>query len=254
MNKISVIIHTFNNEKILRKCLESVKDFDEIIICDMYSTDKTLEIAKEYNCKIVMHDKIDIVEPARNFAIKQASNNWVLIVDSDEEISVSLRQYLYNFISTNNDYSAIKIPRINIFWGIQNEITYPDYVLRFAKRDEIFWPSEIHSQPKINGNIYTIPKENKNLAFIHYTCNSPSELVNTVNKYTDFELKKLIDSKKTHFSMGFAIWKSFVLILEKFFLKHGYKNGIDGLILSIFCGFYKFLAYTKFYLYLKNKK
>ena len=78
MNKISVIIHTYNNEKIIAECLEAVKNFDEIIICDMYSSDKTLEIAKKYNCKIVMHEKTEIVEPARNFAISQASNEWVL--------------------------------------------------------------------------------------------------------------------------------------------------------------------------------
>ena len=90
MGKISVVINTCNNEKIIRECLESVKNFDEIVICDMYSEDKTLEIAKEYNCKIVMHEKTGWVEPARNFAISHATNEWVLVVDSDEIITEEL--------------------------------------------------------------------------------------------------------------------------------------------------------------------
>jgi glycosyltransferase involved in cell wall biosynthesis len=79
--KISVVIHTFNSEKFLERVLSSVKDFDEIIICDMYSTDRTQEIAQKYNCKIIYHEKCEIPESARNFAIRAASNEWILVVD-----------------------------------------------------------------------------------------------------------------------------------------------------------------------------
>ncbi len=254
MNKISVIIHTYNNEKIIAECLEAVKDFDEIIICDMYSSDKTLEIAKKYNCKIVMHEKTEIVEPARNFAISQASNEWVLIVDSDEIISEELKNYLFNFVKSNTKYSAIKFPRINYYWNIALEMQYPDYIIRFAKKSDIFWPKEIHSQPKISGEIYTIPKEERNLAFIHYRHSSPTDYIATMNKYTDQEVQKFINSNKKKPFMPIAIWKSFFLIIEKFILKKGYKNGIDGLIISILFGFYKFLTYTKYYVYLNEKE
>ena len=96
--RISVVINTYNAEKHLEKVLDSVKQFDEIVICDMYSTDKTLEIARKYNCRIVYYKKEPFVEPARNFAIQSASYEWVLLVDADEVISDELRQYLYNFI------------------------------------------------------------------------------------------------------------------------------------------------------------
>ena len=258
MNKISVVIHTYNNEEIIRQCLESVKDFDEIVICDMYSTDNTLKIAREYNCKIVMHEKIPIVEPARNFAIQQASYDWVLIVDSDEIIPKDLKNFLYEFIEKQEkceekNYKAVKIPRVNIYWGFENEAAYPDYVLRFTKKSDINWPQTIHSQPEINGEIYTISHKEKNLAFIHHTCNSISQFINTINKYTDFELEKLIKKNKK-FNMIFAVRKSLFLIIEKFILKRGYKNGIDGLLYCIFCGFYKFVIYAKYYVYLKNKE
>ena len=102
--KISVVINTYNAEKDLARVLESVKEFDEIVICDMESTDSTLEIAKQYNCKIVTFPKKNytIVEPARQFAIDSASYKWVLLVDADEIVTKELHDYLYNAIEKSN--------------------------------------------------------------------------------------------------------------------------------------------------------
>ena len=82
--KISVVIQTYNSEQFLERVLNSVKEFDEIVVCDMYSTDRTIEIARKFDCKIVYHKKTDFCEPARNFAIHSATYDWVLVVDSDE--------------------------------------------------------------------------------------------------------------------------------------------------------------------------
>ena len=94
---ISVVINTYNAELHLEKVLDAVKDFDEIVVCDMESTDSTLAIAKKHGCRITTFPKgnITIVEPARNFAIQQATHEWVLVVDADEVITPQLREYLY---------------------------------------------------------------------------------------------------------------------------------------------------------------
>jgi hypothetical protein len=90
---ISVVINTYNAEKFLRRVLDSAKDFDEIVICDMESTDSTLDIAREYGCKIVTFPKGEyrIVEPARTFAIQSAGSEWVLVIDADELVTPELR-------------------------------------------------------------------------------------------------------------------------------------------------------------------
>lgn len=243
---ISVIIHTYNNENIIRNCLEAVKDFDEIVVCDMYSNDKTLEIVKEYNCKIVMHNKIDYVEPARNFAIQQASNEWVLIVDSDEIISAQLKDYLYKFIKNNKKYNAVKIPRLNYYWGVKIEIQYPDYVTRFIKKEKVNWPSQIHSQPIIEGEIYTIPKSQRELAIKHHCVSTIKQLFESLNVYTDKELEKMINKKQKMPNVFWAFFKSLFLIFEKFILKKGYKSGADGFILCTYFGLYKFIALIKY--------
>ena len=71
-NKISVVINTYNAEQHLTKCLEAVKEFDEVVVCDMESTDHTVAIAREYGCKVLTFPKANhkSAEPARTFAIQ----------------------------------------------------------------------------------------------------------------------------------------------------------------------------------------
>ena len=81
-NKISVAINTYNEENSLGEILEYLKGFDEIVVCDMESTDGTVRIAKEFGCRVVTFPKGDynIAEPARNFAIQSATYPWVLVI------------------------------------------------------------------------------------------------------------------------------------------------------------------------------
>ena len=115
--RISVIINTYNAERHLEAVIEAVKDFDEIVVCDMESTDRTLDIARSYGCKVVTFPKGDlrIVEPARQFAIDKAGSPWVLVVDADEIVTPALRKYLYAAIRKADCPDAIAIPRKNYF-------------------------------------------------------------------------------------------------------------------------------------------
>ena len=251
--KISVVIHTYNSEKFIRDCLESVKNFDEIVICDMYSTDKTVEIANEYNCKVVYHELKGWAEPARNFAISQATNDWILVVDSDETITEELRKYLYEFIKNPTHNTAIRIPRLNYCWGEPLEILYPDGIIRFMKKDCVDWPPTVHSTPTItNGTTYNIDAKRRELAIRHNFTDSYRAYLNTLNKYTDLEVEKLVAQNKKFSYVGIA-WKSFWLIIEKYLLKGGYKNGFKGFIIAATAGFYKFTAYVKYFEYLEKQ-
>ena len=81
MHKISVAINTYNSAKYLPEVLDSLKGFDEVVVCDMESTDDTVDIALAHGCRVVTFPKgnINICEPARNTAIRSASNEWVLV-------------------------------------------------------------------------------------------------------------------------------------------------------------------------------
>ena len=153
--KISVVINTYNAEKHLRKVLDSLKDFDEVLICDMESTDSTLSIASDYACRTITFPKEghSIVEPAREYAIHEAKYPWVLVVDADEVVSAELRTYLYQHIASSAPAEGIRIPRKNYFMGRFMHAAYPDYVLRFFRKDLTTWPAIIHASPIVQGRI-----------------------------------------------------------------------------------------------------
>src|SRR4030042_2907895 len=95
MPKISATIITWNEEKNIKRCLDSVKWVDEVIVVDM-SEDKTKEIAKKMGAKVFNHKYTFYVEPARNFALSKATGDWILIVDADEEITPELAKIIKN--------------------------------------------------------------------------------------------------------------------------------------------------------------
>ena len=161
-NKISVVINTYNAEQHLRKCLEAVKDFDEVVVCDMESTDHTVEIAQSYGCKIVTFPKADhkSAEPARTFAIQSASNHWVLVVDADEIVTPELREVLYHLVQQPDVAAGYYIPRQNMFMSMFVRDFHYDFQLRFFIREGTEWPPYVHTFPKVQGRIEKL-KANK---------------------------------------------------------------------------------------------
>jgi Glycosyltransferases involved in cell wall biogenesis len=240
--KISVVINTYNSEIYLRRVLESVKGFDEIVICDMHSTDKTISIAEEYSCKIVYHERYAYVEPARQFAIQSASYEWILVVDSDEIVPEILRHYLYEKIGKKNPPEALWIPRKNYFMGHFLHGDYPDYILRFFKKEGAFWSSHIHVPVKIEGKEESIPAKRKDLAFIHLANNSVHSKLHKINTYSDYEVGKRKDQNFPYFKILYAPTFRFI---KSYFIKRGIWDGKAGLINAAMDAFYKFVTIAK---------
>ena len=239
--KISVVINTYNSESTLVKCLDSVKTFDEVVICDMYSSDKTLEIAKQYNCKIVLHEQTGIVEPARNFAIQSASCEWVFVVDSDEIVPSMLKDYLYQHIAKENASEGLFIARCNLFMGQFMHGAYPDYILRFMKKDKVFWPPIIHAIPQITGIANKVPAKHT-LSFIHLADETVSARIQKLDIYTGKETERRLNKRYSSFSL---IINSFYRFIKMYFIKKGFLDGKPGLVYALINSFYKIITISK---------
>ena len=250
--KISVVIYTYNASKHLKQVLEAVKNFDEIVVCDMESTDDTIDIAKIFNCKIVTFKKgnCNIVEPARDFAIQQASHPWILVVDADEIVPNQLREYLYKQISNPNCPAGIYIPRKNYFMGRFMHCHYPDHVLRFFKKEGTVWPPIIHITPTVQGKLYSIPSKQKNLAFIHLANDSVADIVKKTNKYTENEIEK---KKNKKYGIGAFFYRPFFRFFKTYILKGGILDGKEGFIKACLEGYYQFIMLSKIVEYRKSK-
>lgn len=165
-NKISVVINTYNAEEFLQQVIDSVKEFDEIVICDMESTDHTVEIAQRNGCRLVTFPKGNhkSAEPARTFAIQSAASKWVLVVDADELISPELRQYLYRRITEPDCPAGLYLFRRNKFIGKYGRDWSHDYQLRFFIREGTVWPPYVHTFPEVQGRVERAPVQ---YAIIH---------------------------------------------------------------------------------------
>lgn len=168
--KISAVLNTYNAEEHLDRVLSALKGFDEIVVCDMESTDRTLDIARAHGCRIVTFPKgnINICEPARNTAIQAATHHWVLVVDADEIVTPELCDYLYHTIAQPNPPTALKVALRNMFLDQEDKSRYPDYHIRFFRRDKVNWPPTIHSIPQIDGSVDKVPSSPRSLAMIHF--------------------------------------------------------------------------------------
>ena len=244
MDKISVVVNTFNEEKNIKRALASVLWADEIIVCDMHSDDKTVEIAKKMGAKIFYHKKTEYVEPARNFAISKASNDWELILDADEEIPEKLVSRLQR-MATDASTSFVEIPRKNIIFGhfMKASMWWPDYHIRFFKKGSVVWNTKIHSKPQTSGTGSKLEAEEE-LAIIHFNYQTVFQYVNRLNRYTDIEARDL-QSAGIKFHWVDVVEKPLREFLSRFFANRGFDDGLHGLALSFLQSFSFLVVYLK---------
>lgn len=242
--KISVVINTYNASKHLRQVLDSVRLFDEIVICDMESTDNTLLIAEEYGCKIVIFPKGNHVsaEPARTFAIQSATHPWVLVVDADEIVPAELHNYLYKYIYAENHKEGLWIPRKNYFMGRFMHAFYPDYILRFFIKEGTTWPADVHTFPIVNGMTERLPRNRKELAFEHLANDSVHDCIRKINQYTENEVKK---KNNKNYGVVALLWKPFFRFFKAYILKRGILDGKAGLVNALIQAVYQIVVVGK---------
>lgn len=243
-NKISVVINTRNAEQHLQRVLDAVKGFDEILICDMESTDSTLQIACDNGCRVITFPKADhkSAEPARTFAIQSASYPWVLVVDADEIVTKELHDYLYQRIEEPDCPAGFYIPRLNRFMLSYTKSIAYDHQLRFFKREGTVWPPYVHTFPTVHGQTEKIPHSVKNACFVHLADETISDLVRKTNSYTDGELLKRSTKR---YGLGTLLWRPFWRFFRNYVLKFGFRDGLPGFIRAGMDAFYQFVLVAK---------
>ncbi len=245
MVKISVVINTLNEEGNLPQAIASVKDFaDEIVVCDMESEDKTAEIARSLGAKVFTHKKTGYVEPARNFAISNAKNPWVLILDADEEVPQGLIPQIQKILkSPKADY--YRIPRKNIIFGhwMKHSRWWPDYNIRFFKKGTVSWNEVIHAVPMTQGVGGEIEAKEE-FAIIHHNYDSVEEYLDRMNRYSSRHADLLV-KEKYKFSGKDLIIKPSNEFFSRYFFGEGYKDGLHGLAMSLLQAFSELTVYLK---------
>lgn len=189
--KLSAIVLTNNEESNLKRCLDSLPKDIELIIVDSGSTDGTLGIAERYGAKIFKNKMADF-SSQRNFGSDRASNDWILFIDADEELSSELKHNLEYLINNNESIIGYDIRRWNYVLGKRMTHCWsPDHVLRLFNKNYARYEGEIHEKAVPKGKVVRIEDP-----ILHYTFQTISGYFDKINKYSTVEAQRLYKEKQ----------------------------------------------------------
>ena len=243
---LSVTLATKNEEKDIRRCLESVKWADEIIVVDDASTDQTITIAKEYTSKIIVRDSHGNFHENKNYAIEVAQGEWILSLDADEEIPPTLSVEIKRAIQSQT-LKGYYLNRKNYFLGqwIQGCGWFPDHIIRLFRKGETHWPLSVHETPQIQDKTCVgFLKE----PFLHYSYKSLEQYLLKFNLYTSCLAKEYEQQgrkvTKGNVLMCFVL-NPFCIFIKKYFFLKGFRDGLRGLFISFSSGWVLFMSHAK---------
>ena len=242
---ISVVLVVKNQEKELERALKSVKFADEIIVVDNYSTDKTNQVARKFTKRVLKAPKAhNFVEPLRNWSIDQAKSDWVLVLDADEEISVSLAKKIQQIINDPQAAEVYALPRKNLIFGqfMTHSGWWPDYQWRLFKKGYVSWGKKIHQAPNIKGQVVQLAADEE-LAIVHHNYQTVEGFVNRVNRYTTIEAEQLVGQKAIRAQDLTAALSD--ELVRRLFVNQGIDDGLHGLALALLQAYYQLLVKLK---------
>lgn len=269
--KLSVAIATYNEQENIGECLDSIKDIaDEIVIVDGSSTDNTVEIAKNYNAKVIVTDNPPIFHINKQKSFDASMGDWILYLDADERVSKKLADEILKVISMNDDelesyqqklkkrnlflrhqnlleardgkigtsdgeYTAFFFPRLNYFLGkfLRYGGVYPDGVIRLFKKNKAYLPcKDVHEQMVVLGKVGWLEND-----LIHYDSKTFARYLKRNSRYIDLlaaDLKKDHLKKNIPNLIDYMFIKPIYWFLMTSLRNKGILDGFQGLVFSFF--------------------
>lgn len=255
---VSVAIATYNEEKNIGPCLESVKNWvEEIIVVDGSSEDRTREIAREHGAEVIKTTNKPIFHKNKQMAIDKCRGDWILQLDADEIVSENLANEIISITKKDPseiDFAAYYLPRKNFFLGkwMKKTAQYPDPVIRFFKNGKAYLPCKsVHEQMRVEGSVGHLKSH-----LLHYPNPSFSEYLRKSNRYTSLDAQEMLNQEKKPSFLGFV--KAYLRAEKTFwtlYLRHkGFMDGFPGFVFSAYSGLHHITAYIKFWELYRKKR
>lgn len=239
--KLSVGLIVNNEERILGKTLDAIKDLaDEIIIIDSGSTDSTIEIAKSRGAKVFLEEWKGF-GPQKNSVIEKCSGEWILLIDADEVVSPELKEKIKEIIEKNEN-KVYEINRCSVCFG--KELKYGGWSNQYATR---LWKK---GSVKVSDNLVheefltELPKEKIKEKIYHYTYLTLSDYIARFDRYTTLGAEEYLKRGKKASFFNIVI-NPFFKFIRMYILRLGFLDGLEGLIIAIFSGMYTMTKYFK---------
>lgn len=242
---LSVVISAYNEEKSIERCLKSVSKLaSEIIVVDNESQDKTVQLAKKYTKKVFSAPNQLMLNHNKNTGFEKATGDWILNLDADEEVTPVLATEIITVISSNPSQNGFWLKRKNYSFGkwIQHGLWWPDRQIRLFRRGFGQFPCvHIHEYIKVDGVVGELVEP-----YIHYNYETVHQYLTKIDRTSSSEALTL--SELNYQLMWYdAIRFPVSDFLKIYFAQEGYKDGLHGLVLSLFQAFYSFCTFAKYW-------
>ncbi len=239
--KITATIITQNEERNIARALESLRCCDEIVVVDSGSVDRTVEIAARLGARVVDSPWRGFAKQ-KNLASEQATHDWILSLDADESLSEALEAEIWQLKKTGPQFSAYTVPRLAQYLGrwILYSGWYPDRKVRLFDRRKAHWVGDfVHESVVASGPLGHLESN-----LLHFTCDSLSEHLKTMDRYTTLAAQELV-------ALGDPIgWRRLLLdppwtFFRTYVLQRGFLDGTEGLAIAYMAALYNFVKYAK---------
>ena len=244
MNAISIVLITKNSENSLKSCLESLKKFNDVIIYDNGSNDKTVQIAKSFANVTVHEGEFFGFGKTKAHAVSLAKHDWVFSLDSDETVSPELVDELLTM--PLNDAQLYYVRRDNFYNGRHIKCCgwYPENIVRlFNKTKTNFDDSAVHEKIEVKN----LKSDYLKFPINHYSFHSVADFLVKIQSYSEIYANE--HKGKRSSSILKAILRGKSMFIKSYIIKGGWKCGFEGFVISFFAG----LGTTVKYLKLREK-
>ncbi len=262
IEKLTAVVITKNEEKNIARCLSSLSFVDEIIVVDSGSTDKTIEIVRTFKDVIIIETEWHGFVENKKIGIAQATSDWILWIDADEEVPEGLANEWKVRIhqGTFHETGAIDIPRKTFFLGqwVKHSGWYPGRIIRFFHKKRADLSDNILHEGVIPRLGYVV--EHFHTDLLHYSYTSLYQYFDKMNKYGFAGAREIVRKRK------FVLFPQIILqpiwtFFKFYILKKGFMDGRIGLIVCMGAAFSNFIKYANYfflkkynYVDLKDKK
>jgi hypothetical protein len=222
---LSAVVITRNEECAIGACLDSLAWCQEIVVVDSGSTDRTREIAVERGAKVIEHEW-EGYGRQKNFAARQATNDWVLCIDADEIVSPELRASIGKALAAPA-FRAYEMARCNRFMGVwlRHGEGYPDWILRLFDRRVANWSEDpVHEKVLMQTEVGRLDGD-----LLHESAETLHSYLEKQNRYTSLQAEALYRSgvRPSLFKLVFSPLARF---LKFYLLRRGFLDGVPGLV------------------------
>ena len=247
---LSAVLITRNAAHQLADCLASVAFCDEIIVVDSGSDDATAEIAAQHGARVIQSEWRGF-GPQKQFAVEQASHDWVLCIDADERVSEGLRESIRAALSAPTSVAGYRFARCNRFMGryLRHGEGYPDWSLRLLDRRHARWSDDaVHERVIARGEVGTLQGDLQ-----HESAESLEAYLGKQNRYSTLAAEEALASGKRATVMH-LLFSPLLRFVKFYFLRLGLLDGLPGLVhILVGCGA-SFAKYAKMLAFQRSGK